>query len=221
MSDQTGALEHSSIGRRATVFRDRLALPHYLVDPAVLAVDFALLVCASIVAGIGYHWIFLNQVPDPGPYVAIGALAALNLTTILTALSAYKLQTLISLKHQARKVMLVWVVVFLALLSVAFTLKIGEALSRGATLGFFVIGLVFLFLWRSTLERLLQKAVANGTFAKQRTMFIGDKALLSASQVMSELHRYGYMPHTVLEIDPAEDAGATAATGVQDKIDLA
>jgi undecaprenyl-phosphate galactose phosphotransferase/putative colanic acid biosynthesis UDP-glucose lipid carrier transferase len=221
MSDQTGALAHSSIGRRATVFRDRLALPHYLVEPAVLAVDFALLVCASIVAGIGYHWIFLNQVPDPGPYVAIGALAALNLTTTLMALSAYKLQSLISLKHQARKVMLVWVIVFLALLSVAFTLKIGEALSRGATLGFFVIGLVFLFLWRSTLERLLQKAVANGTFAKQRTMFIGDKALLSASQVMSELRCYGYMPSTVLEIDPAEDAGATAATGVQDKIDLA
>jgi undecaprenyl-phosphate galactose phosphotransferase/putative colanic acid biosynthesis UDP-glucose lipid carrier transferase len=219
MSDQIGALARSSVGRKAILFRDRFALPYYLVEPAVLAGDFALLVCASIVAGIGYHWIFLGQVPDPGPYVAIGALAALNLTAILTALSAYKLQTLISLKHQARKVMLVWVIVFLALLSVAFTLKIGEELSRGATLGFFVIGLVFLFLWRSTLERLLQKAVANGTFAKQRTMFIGDKALLSASRVMSELRSYGYITSTVLEIDPEENLDATAA--VQDKIDLA
>jgi Undecaprenyl-phosphate glucose phosphotransferase len=220
MSDQSGTLAPSPIGRRAISFRDRLALPYYLVGPVVLAVDFALLVCASMVAGIGYHRIFLNQVPDFGPYVAIGALAALNLTTILTALSAYKLQILISLKHQTRNVVLVWVIVFLTLLSVAFTLKIGEELSRGATLGFFVIGLVFLFLWRSTLERLLQKAVADGTFAKQRTMFIGDKALLSASQVMSELRCYGYMPNTVLEIDPGEDA-VTAVTGVQHKIDLA
>jgi hypothetical protein len=168
----------------------------------VLAVDFVLSVCASIVAGIGYHWIFLNRIPDPGPYLAIGLLAALDLTTILT--SAYKLQTLITVKHQARKVMLVWVIVFTVLLSVAFTLKVGEALSRGATLGFFVIGLIFLFVWRRTLERILQKTLANGTFAKQRTMFIGVKAALSATQVMGEVRRYGYLPNTIPDNDPAE-----------------
>jgi Undecaprenyl-phosphate glucose phosphotransferase len=219
MSDHT--LARFSIGRTATLLHDRLALPYYLVEPAVLATDFVLLVSASIIAGIGYHWIFLNSIPDPRPYVAIGALAALNLTTVLTALRAYKLETLISLKHQARKVILVWVVVFMVLLSVAFTLKIGEALSRGATLGFFAVGLIFLFVWRSTLESLLQKAVVKGTFAKQRTMFIGDKALLSTSEVMNELRRYGYMATTILEIDPAEDAVSTAATRAQEKIDLA
>src|SRR5262249_35572743 len=109
----------------------------------------------------------------------------------------------------------------LALLSVAFALTIGEELSRGATLGFFVVGLIFLFVWRRMLEHLLQKAVANGTFAKQRTMLIGDKTLLSASEVMSELRRYGYMATIVLEIDPAEDAVSTAATRAQEKIDLA
>jgi hypothetical protein len=170
MADHTSAFARFSIGRRATLFRDRLAPPYYFIEPAVLAIDFVLVVCAGVIAGIGYHWIFLNRLPDPGPYVEIGALAALNLMTTLTALMAYELETLISLKHQARKVMLVWVIVFLALLSVAFTLKIGEALSRGATLGFLVVGRVFLFIWRST------------------------------SCVLPELQRCGYQPVSVFAI---------------------
>lgn len=218
MSDHISALPQLSNGRRTALrIHARLALPYYFVEPAVIAVDFVLLVCASVLAGVGYHEMFLGRIPDPGPYVAIGALAALNLTTILAALGAYKLQNLISLKHQVRRVVLVWVVVFLTLLSIVFTFKVGETLSRGATLGFFAVGLTFLFVWRSTLDHLLKKAVANGTFAKQRTMFVGDKTLLSASQVISELRHYGYLPSAIFEIDPAEDATAVA-TGMQEQI---
>jgi len=76
MADHTNAFARFSIGRRATLPRDGLALPYYFVEPAVLAIDFVLVVCAGVIAGTGYHWIFLNSLPDPGPYVAIGALAA-------------------------------------------------------------------------------------------------------------------------------------------------
>jgi undecaprenyl-phosphate galactose phosphotransferase/putative colanic acid biosynthesis UDP-glucose lipid carrier transferase len=106
--------------------------------------------------------------------------------------------------------------VFLSLLGVAFTLKIGEVLSRGDTLVFFVIGLNFLFVWRGLLAHLLTNALANGTFANQKTILIGDKTSLSASQVMIELRRYGYTPSATFEIDPREDA-----TGVSTKLDLA
>src|SRR5689334_7710706 len=130
MSDHINALPQSSIGRRAALrINARLALPFYFVEPVVFAVDFLLLICASVVAGSGYHWIIGYY--WPGPYVAIGALAALNVTTTLAALSAYKFQTLINLKQQARKVTMVWSGVFLVLLGIAFSLKIGEALSRG------------------------------------------------------------------------------------------
>jgi Undecaprenyl-phosphate glucose phosphotransferase len=219
MSDHTDALVQSSIGRRAALrIHDRLALPYYFVEPVVLAVDFVLVVGASVLAGIGYHWIFLNIVPSAGPYVAIGALAALNVTTILAALRAYRLQTLVNLKHQARNVAVVWIAVFLALLGIAFTLKVGEALSRGATLGFFAIGLSLLLVWRSALAHFIARALANGTFAKQRTMIIGDKTLLSVSQVLAELCRYGYTPNAIVEIDSEEDAASMAVTTIQDKL---
>jgi undecaprenyl-phosphate galactose phosphotransferase/putative colanic acid biosynthesis UDP-glucose lipid carrier transferase len=184
MSDHTDALVQSPIGRRAALrIHDRLALPYYFVEPVVLAVDFVLLVGASVLAGIGYHWIFLSSVPSAEPYVAIGGLAALNVTTILTALRAYRLQTLVNLKHQARNVAVVWIAVFLTLLGIAFTLKIGEALSRGATLGFFAIGLSLLLVWRSALAHFIARALANGTFAKQKMMIIGEDKLNSLVQL--------------------------------------
>jgi hypothetical protein len=68
MADHTSAFARFSIGRRATLFRDRLALPCYFVEPAVLAIDFVLVVCAGVIAGTGYQWIFLNRLPDPGPF---------------------------------------------------------------------------------------------------------------------------------------------------------
>jgi Undecaprenyl-phosphate glucose phosphotransferase len=213
------ALVQSSIGRRSALrIHDRLAPPYYFVEPAVLAADFVLLVGASVLAGIGYHRIFLDSIPSVEPYVAIGALAALNVTTILTALRAYRLQTLVNLKHQARDVAVVWIAVFLTLLGLAFTLKVGEALSRGATLGFFIVGLSFLLVWRSALAHFIAKALANGTFAKQRTMIIGDKTLLPASRVLTELRRYGYTPNAIVEIDSKEDIASTAVITMQDKL---
>ena len=222
MSDHTDALVQSSIDRRAALrIHDRLTLPYYFVEPVVLAVDFVLLVGAGVLAGIGYHWIFLNSVPSAAPYVAIGALAALNVTTILAALRAYRLQTLVNLKHQARNVAVVWIAVFLTLLGIAFTLKIGEALSRGATLGFFIMGLSLLLIWRSTLAHVIAKALANGTFAKQRTMIIGDKTLLSISQVLGELRRYGYTPNAIVEIDSKQDAAAVAEDKLNSLVQIA
>jgi Undecaprenyl-phosphate glucose phosphotransferase len=219
MSNHTDALVRSSIGRRAALrIHDRLALPYYFVEPVVLAVDFILVVGASVLAGIAYHWIFLNSVPSAGPYVAIGALAALNVTTILAALRAYRFQTLVKLKRQSRDVAVVWSGVFLTLLGIAFTLKIGEALSRGATLGFFAIGLSLLLVWRSALAHFIARALANGTFAKQKMMIIGDKTLLSVSQVLTELRRYGYTPNAIVEIDSEEGAASIGAATIQDKL---
>ena len=194
MSNQTSTLERAPIGQRTLPIRHRLALPFQFVEPVVIAVDFILLLCASVIAGIGYHWFVLGGIPNAGPYVAIGALAGLNVTTTLAAAGSYKFQSLLNLKRQARVVTVVWICVSLILLGIAFVLKVGEALSRGATLGFFVTGLTSLLFWRDLVAHLLAKTIANGTFAKQKTMLIGEPTLLSASQVLSELRHYGYTP---------------------------
>jgi Undecaprenyl-phosphate glucose phosphotransferase len=219
MSDHISALAPPSVDPRAAArVQYRLALPFHFVEPAVLAVDFVLLTCASVVAGVGYHWIFLGYVPYVSPYLAVGALAALNVTTTLAAVGGYKFQTLVTLKRQTLDVTLVWVGVFFALLGIAFTLKIGEALSRGATLGFFVIGLLFLSVWRVLVAHLLASTLANGTFAKRKTMLVADQTLISTSKVLGEIARYGYVPRVVFEINPEEYTATTSSANLPERL---
>src|SRR5215472_4052063 len=118
--------QSSTIGQRTLPVRDHFALPFQFVEPFVIAVDFILLLCASVIAGIGYHLFFLGGIPNAGPYVAIGALAGLNVTTTLAAAGSYKFQSLLNLKRQARVVTVVWICVSLILLGIAFVLKAGE-----------------------------------------------------------------------------------------------
>jgi undecaprenyl-phosphate galactose phosphotransferase/putative colanic acid biosynthesis UDP-glucose lipid carrier transferase len=221
MSNQNSILERASVGQRTLPIRSPFALPFQFVEPFVLAVDFILLLCASVIAGICYHWFFLGGIPNAGPYVAIGALAGLNVTTTLAAAGAYKFQSLLNIKRQARVVTAIWICVFLILLGIAFALKVGEALSRGATLGFFVTGLAGLLVWRDFVAYLLAKTLANGTFAKQKTMLIAESTLLSASQVLNELRHYGYAPSAVLEIDLEETSDSDGPRTAQDKLALA
>ena len=63
----------SSNFRAADRVQHALALPFYLVEPVVIAVDLVLLVSVSAISGIGYHWLFLNRVPNFSPYIGIGA----------------------------------------------------------------------------------------------------------------------------------------------------
>jgi Undecaprenyl-phosphate glucose phosphotransferase len=178
----------------------RLTLPFYLVEPAVLTTDVLLIIAASVASGIGYHWLFLDRVPDAVPYIAIGALAAFNFSAIQLACGAYHITSLLNCKREMRNVVLTLCAVFSVLLSVAFYLKIGTEFSRGAAFGFFGIGTVFLVAWRAGLAPLISDALAKGAFAKQRAMVIGERGALSRSPFTSQLQSYGYLLSAQFEL---------------------
>jgi len=216
------ALAHSSVNQRAALrLHDRLALPLYIIRPTVVSVDFVLIVCASVLATMGYHWVAWNMIPATLPSLAIGALAAFNFITVLTALTAYQFEALVDVRRQVRYVTLVWICVFLALLGVAFSLKTAESLSRGATIGFWFVGLAFILGWRVLLSHLLGKAITKGMFAKQKTILIGDKALLSQSSVVAKLQQYGYTPIAILEMNPKEGTSGDVSNKLEPAIKVA
>jgi Undecaprenyl-phosphate glucose phosphotransferase len=198
---------------------DKLALPVSLVEPVVAGIDLILLITSSVFAGIGYHWFFLNRVPSVGPYIAIAVVAYLHFVTIQTVLGAYKFRKLISFRLQLYYITVVWSGVFLLLLGIAFTLKIGEDFSRGAAFAFLGMGFLSLVLWREVLARLLASALAKGTFAKRKTVIIGERRLLLASSVLPELRQYGYMPAAVFEITEADCASALASSALRNALD--
>jgi putative colanic acid biosynthesis UDP-glucose lipid carrier transferase len=68
----------------------------------------------------------------------------------------YSPVALVKLKSQIRNILGLWTIAFLAFASVAFALKVGSDLSRGAVLLFGIIGLIAILfhrvLWRRATE---------------------------------------------------------------------
>lgn len=187
---------HKFVGRISR----SLALPFYLIEPAVITTDVLLIIAASVASGIGYHWLFLGRVPNAVPYIAIGALAAFNFSAIEFASGAYRVTSLLDGRRESRHVVLTLCAVFLVLLGVAFSLKMETSVSRGATFGFFGIGTLFLVVWRGVLARLINNALAHGGFAQQRSLVIAESAGLSRSRLESQLRSYGYVTSAQFEI---------------------
>ena len=153
-----------------------------------------------MLTGLGYGLIFVKFTPDVAPYLAIGVLAFSNFAAVLWAKGAYQFHNLTNFKRQMYDVPTIWTVVFLILIGVAFSLKIGEFLSRGATFGFFILGLSSLLIWRGVLAHLLAKALENGSFAERKIIVIGEESRLQSSQALRQLHHCGYRPVNVFTI---------------------
>jgi Undecaprenyl-phosphate glucose phosphotransferase len=189
---------------RAPRVASKFRLPFYFVEPAVFGVDLIIATGLSLLTGLGYHWVFFGRIPDIGPYLAIGMLTFFNFSAILTARGDYRFRNLVNFRRQAQDVTIIWTGVFLVLLGIAFLLKVEEDYSRGATIGFFVLGLSALIAWRIALAHFLTQALASGTFAERKIILIGERARLASSRDLAELRRYGYKPVRTFEITEGE-----------------
>jgi len=183
-------------------------LPFHFIEPAIIGLDFGLIITLSVVSGLGYHWLFLDRAAGITPYLAIGILVFSNFSAILAARGDYRFRNLIHFTRQAREVTIIWTGTFLVLLGIAFALKVEQTYSRGATLAFFVLGLSALGAWRGLLAKLLVKALANGAFAERKVIVIGERSLLASSWDLTELRRCGYKPVGTFAITESESTAS-------------
>jgi undecaprenyl-phosphate galactose phosphotransferase/putative colanic acid biosynthesis UDP-glucose lipid carrier transferase len=176
------------------------------VEPTVVAVDFVTVVAVSLLAGIGYSWFFLDLIPETATqtYPAIGVLAFTNVCAVLAARGDYRVCNLVRFYHQARDLVIIWTSVFLVLLGVAFSLKVGESLPRGAVLMFFALSLGSMIVWRGLLAQFLEQALSAGAFAPRNVILIGEQNRLPTSDTILELRRCGYTPIQTFEIGQEE-----------------
>ena len=199
VSDTTG--RHSP---RAN--RPRLRLPYHLFEPMVLTIDVVLVVAVSLLAGVGYNWLILDQIPANiiQTYTAIGVITLTNVSAILAARGSYRVSNLASFYRQARDLVIVWIGVFLILVGVAFSLKVSANFSRGAALTFFALGLGGMIAWRRFLAQFLGYALSVGAFAPRNVILIGERSRLAGSPAISEMRRCGYTPIRTFEIEQEE-----------------
>ena len=220
--EQLSSFESKLLSRSATpCSRTRLRFPYHLVEPTVVAVDMIIVVAISLLAGIGYNWLFLDAIPATQTYIAIGVLTFTNVSAVLAARGAYRVSNLVHFYPQARDIVIIWTGVCLVLVGVAFWLKIGESFSRGAALTFFALGLSAMILWRALLAQLLVEALSAGAFAPRNVILLGEQSRLPNSRTILEMQRCGYTPVQSFEIRPEELATTEILPSLRATIDEA
>ena len=98
----------------------------------------------------------------------------------------------------------IWAGVFIVLLGVGFSLKLGEYFSRGATLSFFVLGLIAMLAWRRLLAQVLRHALATGAFAERNVILICERGRGATPRTILEMRQCGYKPIRTFEIGHEE-----------------
>jgi Undecaprenyl-phosphate glucose phosphotransferase len=187
---------------RATPFA---SLPAPWISSILFGVEFAVIVVISVVTGILYHELVLGRSGDIETFIAVGIITYIDFGIVLAYRGNYTILHLTSEWRQVREVTVVWGLVCLFLLGVAFLLKIGPNFSRGATFLFFVFGLLYLVLLRFYFARYLAAARERGAIAVQRVIVLGDPGYSKPSFHLNELRHGGFEPVKLFSIGPVID----------------
>jgi undecaprenyl-phosphate galactose phosphotransferase/putative colanic acid biosynthesis UDP-glucose lipid carrier transferase len=141
---------------------------------------------------------------DLETFVGIGVNAALLFMLLAKSRGLYRPTTL--LKAQRLRIFAAWMAVLLALVSLLFLLKLGDSYSRGAALGFGVLGLCLLLGWRTLIAKMLANAIASGRILGQRAIVVGEPHELAHYSINQLKQTYGILEVGRFELSPAPDA---------------
>ncbi len=205
------------------VRRARLPVDYSSVGGVAAALDIVLVLATSIGAGVAYHQFEFGDIGDLGNYLGAGLAVAALFVTSLHARRLYRMSMLLQLGRQLREVAVIWGFVFLLLTAIAFALKIGDVLSRGTVLLFFVTGLFAVTAVRVGFSRFVAKAVSAGVLRGKRVIVVGEPLQLSRQDVIGSLQRDGYIVDQVVAVALNGDAegGVAVDEAVNDVVAFA
>ncbi|UPJ46100.1 undecaprenyl-phosphate glucose phosphotransferase [Bradyrhizobium sp. 40] len=165
----------------------------------VIADGLLIMICGIGCAAI-YHLFFLSTLGKADIYAAASLLVAINFSLLITVQHAYRLKSITDLPRQLQITLTTWTGVFAALLAIAFTMKVSDAFSRGATILFYLFGLAALLVWKTAASRWIARSLRRGAFANSRVVMIAELGLPASSSAMVELCQHGYRVVRTLEI---------------------
>ncbi|MDA9453635.1 UDP-phosphate glucose phosphotransferase [Bradyrhizobium sp. CCBAU 21359] len=167
-------------------------------------VDAALIVFSGIGCAVGYLLASAGVVGKADVYAAASFLVAINFILLTIVQQGYRLKTITDLQRTFRMTLTTWTGLFGALLAIAFTMKISEGFSRGATISFYLVGLFLLLAWKTVAARWTARALRTGAFANGRAIMIAEFGLATSSNAVDDLGQHGYRLMRVMEI-PAKE----------------
>jgi len=112
----------------------------------------------------------------------------------------YQPSNLLRPRSEITEGLLIWVLVFLCLATVAFTLKISDVFSRGTVLLFFTAGAVGIIASRVGIARALTSVMSSGALSGRRVALLTDSNQPIQNDLVAAFNRYGYAVSRVFDV---------------------
>jgi undecaprenyl-phosphate galactose phosphotransferase/putative colanic acid biosynthesis UDP-glucose lipid carrier transferase len=180
-----------------------VAFTHRNIGWLTAITDLALISVASVVGGLVYHRVFLQSAGPVLPLLGIAANSGLIFVLLMQLRGLYGTSALMVTRKQIAGAAVNWLLALLLVTAILFLLKIGEAHSRGAMVGFGLLGMVLLSGSRLIISGKLREATALGTLAGPKSLLIGDPEQLSRLRHAGLLRRFGI--HEIGRFDLADE----------------
>ncbi|MEY9754635.1 undecaprenyl-phosphate glucose phosphotransferase [Bradyrhizobium sp. IC4060] len=177
-----------------------------VAERLMMVVDATLIVVSGIGCAVGYLLATAGVVGKPEIYAAASILVAINFVLLTIVQQGYQIKTITDRPRTFRMTLTTWTGLFGALLAIAFTMKVSEGFSRGATISFYLVGLFLLLAWKTVAARWTAHALRSGAFANGRAIMIAEFGLASSSNAVDDLGQHGYRLMRVIEIPAKEIA---------------
>lgn len=189
------------------------------LERLLVGVDVLIVVVCGLASSMAYYWHSTGVTGPIGVNAAASMLVAINFVLLLAVRNGYRLSSVIDASRQIRLSLTIWTSVFATLLVLAFSMKISENFSRGATISFYFTGLFGLIAWKAVASRWASRLLKNGQFANSRIVVIAEQGHAASSQSLHELRRHGYRPSKIFEIASSELSSPLLMSSISYRID--
>src|SRR5688572_19502165 len=111
----------------------RLRLSYHSLGTLFALCDAVIILLSSLLGGIGYHLIAIDQVGDVFTFLSLGLAAYSAYSLVAWNLGLYSLAALLQPRRDYAHIFTAWLLSLFLLVLLLFLLKLGTQASRGAT----------------------------------------------------------------------------------------
>jgi putative colanic acid biosynthesis UDP-glucose lipid carrier transferase len=155
------------------VARRRSPVARSIYGDIVQAVDFILVICASIAVAVVYLQFSLQVEYDVQRYIAAGIIGATGVTALLRRDGYYEFAALVSSRLAIRQVLTYWFAVVLGLIAFAFALKASDGFSRVWLFSWTAASAGALIASRAAASAILRREAVGGGALSRRIAIVG------------------------------------------------
>jgi Undecaprenyl-phosphate glucose phosphotransferase len=170
------SLPPSAVTHAAVMHADarKWPLQYHSIGAVAVAFDVLTIAVASLGSSFLYDYYEQGMHVDLGKPLGLAVLVSVLFCLALNSQGMYKPMELLRWQRQLRSAIGTWVVIFLLLAGIVFTLKIGASLSRGTNMLFAGFGLTCIAANRVILWQLLKIGLAERRFSGRKVILITD-----------------------------------------------